>query len=202
MPRTFSVWSLIGVFVGATMAEAQSKPNKPAFSQKASPAAKIDLSKESGPISPYLYGQFIEHLGRCIYGGIWAELLEDRKFFASVGGSGSPWKKAGGEVGWSLTMDVERPHVGAWSVKVAVSERAADELHGIAQNDLGIVAGKEYVGRVIVAGEGTVEAILAWGEKPEQSQAVTITNVGSDFKAHDFRFKAGGTTDNASLTIG
>ena len=29
----------------------------------------------------YIYGQFIEHLGRCIYGGIWAEMLEDRKFF-------------------------------------------------------------------------------------------------------------------------
>ena len=33
------------------------------------------------PISKYIYGQFIEHLGRCIYGGIWAEMLEDRKFY-------------------------------------------------------------------------------------------------------------------------
>ena len=44
------------------------------------------------PISKYIYGQFIEHLGRCIYGGIWAEMLEDRKFFDPVGRKESPWK--------------------------------------------------------------------------------------------------------------
>ena len=44
----------------------------------------IDVSKPGHPISPYIYGQFIEHLGRCIYGGIWAEMLEDRKFYYPV----------------------------------------------------------------------------------------------------------------------
>jgi alpha-N-arabinofuranosidase len=39
----------------------------------------IDLDEKGEPISKYIYGQFIEHLGRCIYGGIWAEMLEDRK---------------------------------------------------------------------------------------------------------------------------
>ena len=38
-------------------------------------------------ISKYVYGQFIEHLGRCIYGGLWAEMLEDRKFFYPVDGA-------------------------------------------------------------------------------------------------------------------
>ena len=46
--------------------------------------ARIDASKTGEPVSPYVYGQFIEHLGRCIYGGIWAEMLEDRKFFFPV----------------------------------------------------------------------------------------------------------------------
>ena len=41
---------------------------------------KLDATKMGAPISPLIYGQFIEHLGRCIYGGIWAEMLEDRKF--------------------------------------------------------------------------------------------------------------------------
>ncbi|MBN2311637.1 MAG: carbohydrate binding domain-containing protein, partial [Candidatus Hydrogenedentes bacterium] len=39
------------------------------------PAAAIDAGAAGHPISPYVYGQFIEHLGRCIYGGIWAEML-------------------------------------------------------------------------------------------------------------------------------
>src|SRR4051794_2630487 len=41
---------------------------------------KVDASKTGAPISKYIYGQFVEHLGRSIYGGLWAEMLEDRKF--------------------------------------------------------------------------------------------------------------------------
>ena len=44
------------------------------------------------PISPYIYGQFIEHLGRCIYGGIWAEMLEDRKFYFPGPADGDIWR--------------------------------------------------------------------------------------------------------------
>ena len=31
----------------------------------------IDASKEVGLIRPELHGQFAEHLGTCIYGGLW-----------------------------------------------------------------------------------------------------------------------------------
>ena len=55
----------------------------------------IDAGKTGEPISKFVYGQFIEHLGRCIYGGIWAEMLEDRKFYVAVGGKDSPWKPIG-----------------------------------------------------------------------------------------------------------
>ena len=40
----------------------------------------VDAAKAGPAISPYIYGQFIEHLGRCIHDGIWAEKLIDRKF--------------------------------------------------------------------------------------------------------------------------
>ncbi|WP_138495625.1 alpha-N-arabinofuranosidase [Paenibacillus pinistramenti] len=33
--------------------------------------AKIDIQNAKGTISRYLYGQFAEHLGRCIYEGLW-----------------------------------------------------------------------------------------------------------------------------------
>jgi len=88
------------------------------------PSASVYIDKPAGKINPYVYGQFIEHLGRCIYGGIWAEMLEDRKFANLVTSRQSPWNRLGGEVGWSLTMDVERPFVGDWSAKVFVTGRA------------------------------------------------------------------------------
>ena len=55
-------------------------------------AVRIDAAKTGTPISPFVYGQFIEHLGRCIYGGLWAEMLEDRKFFYPVTGDAPAWE--------------------------------------------------------------------------------------------------------------
>ena len=40
----------------------------------------VDATRPLATVNPYLYGQFIEHMGRCIHGGIWAEMLHDRKF--------------------------------------------------------------------------------------------------------------------------
>ena len=33
----------------------------------------IDLGRRIGTVDPRIFGQFIEHLGRCIYGGIYDE---------------------------------------------------------------------------------------------------------------------------------
>ncbi|MFZ2436069.1 MAG: alpha-N-arabinofuranosidase, partial [Trichococcus flocculiformis] len=32
---------------------------------------QVTLNRETGTISRYIYGQFAEHLGRCIYEGVW-----------------------------------------------------------------------------------------------------------------------------------
>src|SRR5512138_3957830 len=53
---------------------------------------KLDTAKTCAPISPYIYGQFVEHLGRCIYGGIWAQMLEDRKFYFPVPADKDIWR--------------------------------------------------------------------------------------------------------------
>ena len=37
----------------------------------------IDVSDAGQAIEKYIYGQFIEHLGKCSYGGIWAEMVEE-----------------------------------------------------------------------------------------------------------------------------
>ena len=51
----------------------------------------IDTTRTREPISKYIYGQFIEHYGRSIYGGTWSEMLEDRKFFYPVTGEAPAW---------------------------------------------------------------------------------------------------------------
>jgi alpha-L-arabinofuranosidase len=54
-------------------------------------AVAVDAAKTRPAISKYVYGQFIEHLGRCIYGGLWSEMLQDRKFFYPVDGEAPAW---------------------------------------------------------------------------------------------------------------
>src|SRR5260370_31416069 len=41
---------------------------------------EVDPAAVTGHISPYFFGQFIEHEHNTIQGGLWAELLRDRKF--------------------------------------------------------------------------------------------------------------------------
>src|SRR5690554_1616920 len=51
----------------------------------------LDLSKKNEEISPLIYGQFIEHMERIIYEGLWAEMLDDRKFYFDIEDNRSPW---------------------------------------------------------------------------------------------------------------
>ena len=47
-------------------------------------AVSIDAGKTGVPISPYIYGQFIEHIGDLINRSLWAEMLDDRKFYNDI----------------------------------------------------------------------------------------------------------------------
>src|SRR4051812_4138285 len=144
----------------------------------AAPAAsldvRIDAAKTGAPINPLIYGQFVEHLGRCIYGGIWAEMLEDRKFYFPITAEYKPYK--------DLT-DTAFPVVGAspWEIigpasgvsmekKDAFAGEHSPRLKagaGIRQRDLGVVAGKGYNGYVWVnplSGRAEVEVSFVWGD--------------------------------------
>lgn len=89
-------------------------------------ALTIDADKTGEPISKYIYGQFIEQMGRCIYGGIWAEMLEDRKFFYEPGKSESPWQKipAGGIQQDALSLVKGKAYVG----RIVVSTKSKTKV--------------------------------------------------------------------------
>jgi len=56
---------LIGA--GAAILTTRGGLSSPATEQRVS----IDLAKEAGTIRPELHGHFAEHLGSCVYGGLW-----------------------------------------------------------------------------------------------------------------------------------
>src|ERR1700742_2237685 len=44
----------------------------------------IDVNKTSDPVTQYEYGMFIEPIGTLIARTLWAEMLDDRKFYYPV----------------------------------------------------------------------------------------------------------------------
>lgn len=172
----------------------------------------LDTRKTGAPISPYIYGQFIEHLGRCIYGGIWAEMLEDRKFYFPITGQYAPYrslqKTAFPVVGaspWEIIgpidgvkMQKDGAFVGEHSPRIRAGS-------GIRQHDLGLVDGKKYEGYLLAKPMGDraeLEVTLAWGQGEDSRESKRFTFRGNDFAKKSFAFapKAGGET-NGTLDI-
>jgi alpha-N-arabinofuranosidase len=168
--------------------------------RKVSPKAEINAKVTFAPISKYIYGQFIEHLGRCIYQGIWAEMLEDRKFYYAVGDPESPWKAVGDPR--NIRMNPILPYVGVHAPEIRLS---GDGLPGgLVQENLAVVAGRAYTGRIVAAadpGALPLRVALIWGPAPGDRQTVEIKSLGSDYRTVPLAFKAGASSETARLEI-
>ncbi len=161
------------------------------------PSIAIDANKRGEPISEYIYGQFIEHLGRCIYGGIWAEMIEDRKFYDPVGHERSPWKAIG-----AVVMNETRPFVGQHTPRIAAEGNG--QPAGIVQEGLGLRKGKQYVGYIWlkgVPGANPVHVNLIWGDGQDDGQTVVIEKLPGPYAKFPLKFTAGADTDNGRLMI-
>ncbi len=186
------------------------------------PQAIVEAGKKKEPISKFIYGQFIEHLGRCIYGGIWAEMLQDRKFFYGVGAGESPWKVVGPGEGVKMEAK-EDSYVGEHSPIIdlmgyggtlyligGVGEHSpiidlmGEEPGGISQGGLGLIAGKEYIGRIVLGGDpeaAPIEVSLVWGTGEKDRNTQVIKKIGNEFAKYPLRFKSGSTTDDGRIEI-
>jgi len=170
------------------------------------PTVAIDAAKTGHPISKYIYGQFIEHLGRCIYGGIWAEMLEDRKFYFPVTSKYDPYKRLQNTrfpVVGASPWEIVGPAGGVKMVKedsfVGDQTPLVSAKSGIRQNDLAIVKGKEYVGYVWLKADGgkaTVKIALSGAEGDG-----TTVEVGDKYEKFPLKFTAAESTGKASLAI-
>ena len=173
----------------------------------------IDTAKIKDPISPYIYGQFIEHLGRSIYGGIWAEMLEDRKFYHPITADykpyvtskaipaesefqvvgASPWQIIGSED--SVTMVKEGAFVGEHSPLIQAGS-------GIRQLDLGMLNGKDYTGYIYLKakeGNPSVTVSLVWDDN--QQDSMQFRTLQSQYVKYPFWLTSGGDTNEGKLEI-
>jgi len=180
---------------------------------------KIDISKKGDPIEKYIYGQFIEHLGRCIYGGIWAEIIEDRKFYYPITWEfdpfdtatdpfwntgpypflkASPWQVIGTEE--TITMDNKNSFVGEHTPRIS-SSRDSDKF-GIRQSGLGLLDGHIYEGRIILAGDESVLPItIQIISQAGDVISFTQNEISREFTAHPIEFTSTFSCDSATIEI-
>jgi alpha-L-arabinofuranosidase len=175
---------------------------------------KIDPQQTGEPISKYIYGQFVEHLGRSIYGGLWAEMLEDRKFVFPITDDYAPWGtevdrnwdagpfhflkaspwKVIGPAG-TVTMQTQDAYVGEHSSQITAPG-------GISQDGLALVQDKKYVGRIILAGDASSAPIIVRLVLDDGSQLTqSIASIGATFQTYPLEFTASAAADNARLEI-
>lgn len=158
----------------------------------------VDAGKKFEPVSKYIYGQFIEHLGRCIYGGIWAEMLEDRKFFYEPGQMDSPWNVIGDKD--AISKAEKAPYNNDYDFLFSADGKET----GVEQDGLGLIKDKGYVGRIVFKGDKGVLPLmvtLAWGLGASESETVKITKIKDDFIKVPLKFKAKATTEQGKLRI-
>ena len=168
----------------------------------------IDTSKTGEPITKYIYGQFIEHKGDLINKGLWAEMLDDRKFFYPVTSrdeqQSTPvqrwirWRPVGPDE--SVVMDRERPYVGDHTPLIKLEGATP---RGIQQAGLALRRVKAYMGRIVLAGEprGAVAVSLIWGPDPDDRQTIQIKSLRRDYEKYPLQFTAGANTQNGRLEI-
>lgn len=182
------------------------------MSQAANIDVELDLTKRGEPIHPYVYGQFIEHLGRCIYGGIWAEMLEDRKFYFPVTADydpyqaledsplpvvgASPWEILGAVGG--VQMVREDSFVGEHTPRISAGS-------GIRHRDLALEKGKGYTGYIWLKNDSfstsEVKVTLSTRLEDGKEQSMTYAISGDSYVKKAFSFDGLADTATATLSI-
>jgi alpha-L-arabinofuranosidase len=159
---------------------------------------RLETGRRGEPIHPFIYGQFIEHLGKCINEGIWAEMIEDRKFLRPVGTSSSRWGIVGPAA--NVTMSRDNAFVNGHVPWV----RVAGQESGIFIGDVALLEGGRYTGRIWLAGDqqaGPVEVRLVWGDGPQDRSLVRIDELSSEYHKYPLEFAARTNTTRARFEI-
>jgi alpha-N-arabinofuranosidase len=199
------------LWLGCATAIAAQQP-APATPQRI--VANIDTSQTGVPVSPYEYGMFIEHIGSTMYSSLWAEMLDDRKFYFPIvskdpeitpRAGNNPmrfqlrkWRPVGPDE--VVVMDKDNPFVGDQSPRI---ELDATTPHGIRQAGLTLVSGKRYMGHIYLRGipGARVKVALVWGSGVNDRQMISLPALTSEYKKYSLAFTSAADTTDAAIEI-
>ncbi len=157
----------------------------------------INVKDVIGRINSYIYGYFTENLANIIKGGIWAEMLQNRKFESFFA-----WKSIGEEKSVEYTHDAEVSYSGKYSQKITIS--ANDEkIRGIAQSGISVVKGRDYIATLHLKQKNfNGKIIIALGNNEKELYAMqTIDNCSSEWKRYALTLTPDKTASSCKFMI-
>jgi alpha-N-arabinofuranosidase len=175
----------------------------------------IDVRSTGDPVTLYQYGMFIEPIGKLIARSLWAEMLDDRKFYFPVVAQGKDppvpqsvegrpglsyrkWRPIGGDE--VVQMDRHDPFVGAQSPRVIVD---AAIPRGFGQSGIDVAGGRIYRGHLQLSGDVgvRVQVALIWGDGPADRSVVSLPVPAEQWREVPVEFTAGAAAADARLEI-
>jgi alpha-N-arabinofuranosidase len=111
--------------------------------------ARITVNPQEviGTVDRNIFGTLIEPIGRCVHGGVWAEVITNRKFWSKPGddscGLPAGWQTYGKSEGVSYSLDAVTYCSAPFSLMIKNSA-IDDDPRGIRQTGIRLAADKRY----------------------------------------------------------
>lgn len=161
--------------------------------------ARIRVAAATGKrVSQLQRGFFLEHLGHCIFRGIWDERLHNRKFIGpdTATGVAWPWAPIGEAKGYAL--DRAQPYAEPQSQRIDLAETEG----GIVQGGLALEKGRKYAIRVVVKVAGGPRSVRVSLEDAQGTQADRSLRLdGTDWQTHTCELSASRDAKDGSLAV-
>ena len=174
-------------------------------------SVNINLDRVIGEAHDHLYGANLEHLGQAIYGGVWAEMLRDRKFAGrdhmykspSEGlynvhlgiGIVAPWEAANPDYEAVLYVhDNSVFYTGRQSQRITI-RRPNGQAHGIKQGSLYLESERDYELCLVLKGQGQSLEVQLGDERWQ------IAELGDDWQSLQRTFTKAGADPKGELTL-
>jgi alpha-L-arabinofuranosidase len=203
---------LLGFGISPPVTLAQSKPSLAA-------TLSIDAAKVEGPISPALYGQFMEFMFEGIKEGLTAELVRNRSFEepANAIGLSRYWERypddRNDDYALNFQWDSQISYPGnakaanrlaEHSLRVDV-DRGVVESHGIYQSRIPVRQEVAYHGYLWIRAEAFAGEIKVALESDvlggERYAAAALSNIAGDWRQYEFTLKPSKSDPLARLAI-
>jgi len=154
----------------------------------------VDTNTELHRINPGIFGQFIEHYDRVVEHGLWAELLQNRKFypFEAIGQMtlAAPWTGDPSDKESSYAIDRAVSLDGVSSQRIVLAGETA-QWRGLRQSGFDVVGGREYTGHAWIKSTAANRTVAFALETPEGAilarEEVPLT--ADDWQRYDFKLK-------------